>query len=247
MGRRCLTAIALCLIVLLVPILSLANHGASSRSTSVRAADTEAATGADRVHLLEARASRSGDRFELAEEPASATTAAARLLAIDDSGDVGLALAATVDGATGDPDAQLITFAEPTAAGVTADPPAQVTTSTTGSHPSSATRAKVKATTTTTRPRVTTTVRPPTTTTRPQNGQSGAASWYQTYDGTCAHRTIPKGTIITVVNTANGRQVSCRVADRGPYVAGRIIDLDLEVFNQLAPTGHGVIDVRISW
>ena len=73
------------------------------------------------------------------------------------------------------------------------------------------------------------------------------ASWYQTFGGTCAHKSIAKGTIVTVTNLSNGLWVTCRVADRGPYAGSRIIDLDKETFAQIAPTGAGVIDVRITW
>lgn len=76
---------------------------------------------------------------------------------------------------------------------------------------------------------------------------TGAASWYQTYDGTCAHRSLAKGTTVRVVNVLNGKVAKCRVADRGPYLDGRIIDLDLEIFEQLADSWRGVIEVRISW
>lgn len=108
-------------------------------------------------------------------------------------------------------------------------------------------KPKPTTTTTTTRPApkptTTTTTAPP----QPANTQTGKASWYDTYDGTCAHRTLPRGTMVRVTNLANGRQVACRVADRGPFVAGRIIDLDRGLFEQLARTSQGVIDVRIEW
>ncbi len=68
----------------------------------------------------------------------------------------------------------------------------------------------------------------------------GTASWYglpfhgrktangETYDMnglTCAHRTLPFGTILLVTNLGNGRSVRVRVTDRGPFVSGRIVDL----------------------
>ena len=37
------------------------------------------------------------------------------------------------------------------------------------------------------------------------------------------------------------------MTDRGPYGAGRIIDLDASVFEQLAPLDAGVIQVTIGW
>ena len=42
---------------------------------------------------------------------------------------------------------------------------------------------------------------------------------------TAAHRTLPFGTRVQVTNAANGRSVVVRINDRGPFVAGRIIDL----------------------
>jgi rare lipoprotein A len=46
---------------------------------------------------------------------------------------------------------------------------------------------------------------------------------------------------------ANGMSVQCRVTDRGPFVDGRILDLDKEAFDSLAPSANGVIDVKIAW
>jgi rare lipoprotein A len=42
---------------------------------------------------------------------------------------------------------------------------------------------------------------------------------------TAAHRTLPFGTRVTVVNKRNGKRVVVRISDRGPFVRGRIIDL----------------------
>jgi rare lipoprotein A len=42
---------------------------------------------------------------------------------------------------------------------------------------------------------------------------------------TAAHRTLPFGTRVTVVNKRNGKRVVVRNSDRGPFVRGRIIDL----------------------
>ncbi|HUQ39520.1 MAG TPA: septal ring lytic transglycosylase RlpA family protein [Acidimicrobiales bacterium] len=79
------------------------------------------------------------------------------------------------------------------------------------------------------------------------NAQTGRASWYDAPSGTCAHRTLPKGTVLVVTNVANGKQVTCRVADRGPYIDGRIVDLSKGGFTALAPAQAGVIDVKIEW
>lgn len=42
---------------------------------------------------------------------------------------------------------------------------------------------------------------------------------------TAAHRSLPFGTRIKVINQRNGRAVTVRVNDRGPFVKGRILDL----------------------
>jgi rare lipoprotein A len=42
---------------------------------------------------------------------------------------------------------------------------------------------------------------------------------------TAAHRTLPFGTRVRVVNKRNNRSVVVRINDRGPFVKGRVIDL----------------------
>jgi rare lipoprotein A len=42
---------------------------------------------------------------------------------------------------------------------------------------------------------------------------------------TAAHRTLPFGTKVKVTNRRNGRTVTVRINDRGPFIRGRIIDL----------------------
>lgn len=81
------------------------------------------------------------------------------------------------------------------------------------------------------------------------NGQQeGGASWYRYKPGTCAHRTLPKGTVVKVINLKTGKSANCTVADRGPFIRGRIIDLDRSVFMAIAESpGQGVLQVRIEW
>jgi rare lipoprotein A (peptidoglycan hydrolase) len=79
------------------------------------------------------------------------------------------------------------------------------------------------------------------------NSQTGGASYYSYKAGGCAHRTLPKGTVVTVKNLSSGKTATCVVNDRGPFVAGRIIDLDTSVFRQIANTSAGVVQVQISW
>ena len=42
---------------------------------------------------------------------------------------------------------------------------------------------------------------------------------------TAAHRTLPFGTHVRVTNQRNGRSITVRINDRGPFVRGRVIDL----------------------
>lgn len=135
---------------------------------------------------------------------------------------------------------------EPTT--TTAAPAAETTT--TSAAPETTTTTAPRPTTTTTAPPATTT----TTTTAapapapaPASSQSGEATWYRYRDGECAHRTLPRGTVVTVRNVANGATATCVVTDRGPYGGNRIIDLDDGTFAQLAPLSAGVIDVVITW
>ena len=76
---------------------------------------------------------------------------------------------------------------------------------------------------------------------------TGGASWYDTGSGalTAAHRTLPKGTVVHVVNSANGKSVDVTINDRGPFVGGRIIDLSASAFAQIASPGAGVVQVRV--
>ena len=77
---------------------------------------------------------------------------------------------------------------------------------------------------------------------------SGIASWFNAPDATCAHRTLPMGTLVKVTRIHNGAVASCKVNDRGPTLeTGRLIDLSLDTFEKLATSGAGLIDVRIEW
>ena len=62
---------------------------------------------------------------------------------------------------------------------------------------------------------------------------------------TAAHRTLPFGTRVRVTSVANGRSVVVRVNDRGPFVAGRVIDLSLAAARQLDMVRAGVTPVRV--
>lgn len=62
---------------------------------------------------------------------------------------------------------------------------------------------------------------------------------------TCAHRTLPFGTRILVTNPRNGRQVVVRVADRGPFVRGRVIDLSYAAARELGFLTAGVAYMKL--
>ncbi len=88
---------------------------------------------------------------------------------------------------------------------------------------------------------------------------SGRASWYgpgfhgrRTASGetfntnalTAAHRTLPFGAKVRVVNKRTGRSVVVRINDRGPYAHGRIIDLSQAAAKAIGLAG--VADVAIA-
>ena len=75
--------------------------------------------------------------------------------------------------------------------------------------------------------------------------ESCSASWYGLRGYGAAHRTLPFGTKVRVVNVATGAAVTVTINDRGPYVSGRCIDLDEDAFNAIASTSTGVISVRL--
>ena len=62
---------------------------------------------------------------------------------------------------------------------------------------------------------------------------------------TCAHRTLPFGTVLKVINTLNDKTVTVRVNDRGPYSKGRIIDLTKAAAKKLDFISSGYTQVRI--
>jgi rare lipoprotein A len=91
--------------------------------------------------------------------------------------------------------------------------------------------------------------------------QTGRASWYgephhgrPTASGerfdmhalTAAHRTLPFGTRLRVVNLDNDRVVVVRINDRGPNVSGRILDLSYAAARALGAVGPGIVPVRLT-
>jgi rare lipoprotein A len=60
-----------------------------------------------------------------------------------------------------------------------------------------------------------------------------------------AHKTLPLPARVRVTNLANGRQAVVRVNDRGPFIAGRIIDLTTPVAKKLGYHRQGLAPVKI--
>jgi rare lipoprotein A len=63
---------------------------------------------------------------------------------------------------------------------------------------------------------------------------------------TCAHRTLPFGTLLEVRMLSNGRTVKVRVNDRGPFVSGRIIDVSYRAARELGLIARGSARVRLT-
>jgi rare lipoprotein A len=63
---------------------------------------------------------------------------------------------------------------------------------------------------------------------------------------TAAHKSLPFGSRVKVVNQATGRSVTIKINDDGPHVPGRIIDLSEGAFRQIASLGSGIAKVCIS-
>ena len=75
--------------------------------------------------------------------------------------------------------------------------------------------------------------------------ETGFASYYggRGHGMTCAHRTRPMGSILTV--SYGGHSIQCRVNDRGPFVRGRIIDLSMSAARALGMMRSGIIRVSV--
>ena len=88
----------------------------------------------------------------------------------------------------------------------------------------------------------------------------GVASWYgESFHGkqaangelfdmealTAAHRTLPLGSVVRVVNLANGKHLHVRINDRGPYVNNRILDLSRGAAARLGMKEGGLSVVRV--
>ncbi len=64
---------------------------------------------------------------------------------------------------------------------------------------------------------------------------------FNTYELTAAHKSLPFGTKVKVVNKTTGKSVVVRINDRGPFVKGRTIDLSKKAFQSIASINKGVL------
>lgn len=69
---------------------------------------------------------------------------------------------------------------------------------------------------------------------------------YDMYGLTCAHPSLPFGTVLEVLNLDNDREVTVRVNDRGPYVGGRIVDLSYGAADRLGMLEAGTASVLLT-
>lgn len=95
--------------------------------------------------------------------------------------------------------------------------------------------------------------------------QHGKASWYSSVgdrhnpagrttasgeklrdsSNTAAHKTLPFGTLVKVINLNNGKSEIVKINNRGPYIRGRIIDVTVGVARKLGFLKQGVTSVKI--
>lgn len=64
---------------------------------------------------------------------------------------------------------------------------------------------------------------------------------------TAAHKTLPLGTKVKVINLENHQRVKVRITDRGPFVKGRIIDLSKKAARRIDMVNAGVVPVEIKY
>ncbi len=68
---------------------------------------------------------------------------------------------------------------------------------------------------------------------------------YDPHELTAAHRTLPLGTRVRVIDLDNHKHVTVRINDRGPFVSGRVIDLSNAAARKLKMRHDGVVPVTL--
>ena len=64
---------------------------------------------------------------------------------------------------------------------------------------------------------------------------------------TAAHKTLPFGTKVKVINVSNHKKVKVRITDRGPFVEGRIVDLSKKAAKRINMIDAGVVPVELKY
>lgn len=97
------------------------------------------------------------------------------------------------------------------------------------------------------------------TTVKVGKAEVGKASWYgeefqgkttangETFDKnslTCAHRTLPLGSLLRVTNLRNRKTVTVRVNDRGPMLEDRVLDLSMAAARKIGLFGLGKVSIQ---
>lgn len=68
---------------------------------------------------------------------------------------------------------------------------------------------------------------------------------FNMYDLTCAHKTLPFGTLLRVTNLLNNMSVIVMVTDRGPYIAGRMLDISYGAAKKINITKKGIANCKV--
>ncbi|MEV5821343.1 septal ring lytic transglycosylase RlpA family protein [Micromonospora harpali] len=204
-------------------------------------------------------------RTRLFSSPAGIAATAAVGVALAVGGTVG-AVSLTSGEATPQPTVADVPVSAPTAAAPSASPSASVPPS---ASPSPTVTASPKATrsqaASRSRPRTAApkpaatkaaATKKPTPTSNVVDSGSCGASFYDegqlTANGenfdpsamTAAHKTLPFDTMVRVTNPANGKSVTVRINDRGPFIDGRCLDLSRAAFAAIASVDVGALTVK---
>ena len=78
-----------------------------------------------------------------------------------------------------------------------------------------------------------------------QSRKTASGEKFDNYAMTAAHKSLPFGTKVIVTNLKNGKTVTVRINDRGPFVKGRIIDLSRAAFAKIEDIDRGLAEVKI--
>ena len=78
-----------------------------------------------------------------------------------------------------------------------------------------------------------------------QNQKIASGEVYQHKLKTAAHKTLPFGANVKVVNIENNKSIVVKINDRGPFVKGRIIDLSKSAFMEISDANQGLLKVKI--